>query len=304
MRIFILSLLILPFFFIPEISFAQLVPCNGPDCGTCELVQLGNNILQWLVSIMAVICALIIVFAGFKMVTSAGNSGKISEAKGMMANTLIGFIILLAAWLIVDTVMKMFVNQSVVGPWNQIECILATAPVGTPPGSGGTVTPVPGACTIPLLTPVTDPEALQMEGGATVVWPTNTQLKACVKKFTGIVGGTVTSAYRPQAYQTHLFEIKDRWCTQKLQSNSDSACSQLRSSVAGEVGKHFGSGWGCGAVAQNTSTHGAGTGVDISGIPHGSAAVLKAASDSCLSWPNYTNDAVHYNLTGGCTCPP
>jgi hypothetical protein len=304
MRVLILTLLILPLFLIPEISSAApLVPCNGPDCGTCELVKLGNNIITWLVSVMAVICALMIVFAGFKMVTSAGNSGEISKAKEMIANTLIGFVILLAAWLIIDTVMKMFVNQSVVGPWNQIECILATTPAGAPAGTGTvTVTPTPGACTVPALSPITDAEALQMEGGATVIWPTNTQLKACASKFIGTVGGSVTSAYRPQSYQTHLYEIRDRWCTQGLQSNIDSACSQIRSSVAGEVSKHFGSGWSCGAVAATNSTHGSGTGVDISGINQSSPTVIAAATASCLTWNNYSGDPYHYTLRSGCTC--
>ncbi len=304
MRILILTLLILPFFFIPETSFAApLVPCNGPDCGTCELVKLGNNIITWLVSVMAVICALVIVFAGFKMVTSAGNSGEITKAKEMIANTLIGFIILLAAWLIVDTIMKMFVNTSVVGPWNRIECIVATAPVGTTGGTGtGTVTPTPGICSVPALSPITDAEALQMEGGATVIWPTNTQLKACASKFVGMVGGSVTSAYRPQSYQTHLYEIRDRWCTLKLQSNTDSACSQLRSSVAAEVGKHFGSSWNCGAVAQSNSTHGTGMGVDVSGLNQSSAPVIAAATASCLVWNNFSGDPYHYTLKSGCTC--
>jgi len=257
---------------------------------------------------MAVICALIIVFAGFKMMMSAGNSGAVSAAKEMMVNTLVGFVILLSAWLIVDTVMKTFLRNGVLlGPWNEIQCVVQ--PTTTPPPPGGTIvvvpptptpTTTPNACTIPALTPITDALALQMEGGQTVIF-NNVTLQACVTKFIGMVGGTVTSAYRPPAYQTHLWEIRDRWCTRGLLSNTDSLCSTLKTSVSGEVQKHFGGSWSCGAVGQ-VSTHSSGVGVDISGPAHGTAPVQQAASESCLIWKNYPNDAVHYDLKSGCTC--
>ena len=118
------------------------------------------------------------------------------------------------------------------------------------------------------------------------------------------MGGNVTSAYRPQAYQTHLWEIRDRWCTKNLKSNTNSACSALKSTVSAEVTKHGLS--ACYPVAQFTSTHGAGTGVDISGvINQGSSATINIARAACLHWYGAA-DPVHYTLDltiSGCSCP-
>jgi hypothetical protein len=148
------------FFVMPEQTLAQgIVECGAKDdmCQTCDFIQLGNNILRWIIGVMSSVCAIVIVIAGFKMVMAGGNSGAISEARSMITNTLIGFIILLAAWLIVDTVMKTFVGDEIpgFGPWNEIECVTQpTQPPVTGPGTG-TVTPPTTATTTATTTPST-----------------------------------------------------------------------------------------------------------------------------------------------------
>ena len=124
------------FLLIPVFALAQepLVPCEGNACNTCHVIVLGNNILLWLIGISAAVIALVFVIGGLKMVMAGGNEGDITTAKKMMTNAIIGFVILLAAWLIVDTVLKVFLKGNDVeqegaasiegyGPWNQIECV-------------------------------------------------------------------------------------------------------------------------------------------------------------------------------------
>jgi hypothetical protein len=129
---------------------APLVPCEGATCQTCDLIKLGNNIVEWLVKIMATVCAIVVAVAGFKMVTAGGDSGAISEAREMITNVVVGFIMLLSAWLVIDTVMKMFLSDTVTqfGPWHQIECVFQ--PEGGAKTPTGTTTPpivaVPGVC--------------------------------------------------------------------------------------------------------------------------------------------------------------
>jgi hypothetical protein len=345
-----------------------LVPCSGPDCQACHFVELGQNIITWFISIMASIIALVFAIGGFKMLTSAGDTGAVSDAKSMMTNSVIGFVILLSAWLIVNTIMVNIVPSGQLGngSWFSIQCVAqpARSPAPTPKtptdgptdacaeasdpeacvceARGGALNLNTGeceggivdqcaetenpaacecearggalgsdgtcagggetACAIPPLSPVTDPAAQQLESNP-VVW-TNTApgLQACVNKFIAKVGGTVTSAYRPPAYQTHLAEIRDRWCSKNLRSNTEEACSALKSTISAEVQKHFGGNWNCGAVASTNSTHSSGNGVDISGINHSSPSVQAAASESCLTWNNYPNDPWHYTLKSGCTC--
>lgn len=230
----------------------------------------------------------------------------VSKVKGILLHAITGIVIALAGWLIVDAVMAVLYNQDTpiagckLGVWSSF-IILGNAPTCL---AQQDVALVPGTCSVPALTPITDPLALQMEGGQTVIWTnTDPQLQKCANKFISQVGGSVSSAYRPQAYQTHLWEIRDRWCTQGLQSNSSSSCSSVKSAVSAEVTNHFGLKWDCGAVSTKGSSHSAGTGVDISGISNPeSVAVLQTASSSCLTWPNYSGDPYHYNLQPNCTC--
>jgi hypothetical protein len=118
MRTFILFLLLLT----PGVTLAALVPCSGPDCNVCSLVALGQHILTFLIEIGVAIAAIGFAVAGYYMVTSGGDPGQVTKARTIFTNVLIGFIILLAAWLIVDTVMKMLVDNQKLGPWNELIC--------------------------------------------------------------------------------------------------------------------------------------------------------------------------------------
>lgn len=93
---------------------------------------MGNTILLWLIGVLFALFAVFIFMAGVKLVTSGGNPEAKSAAKASFTNALIGILIVLAAWIMIDTVMKGLVvgdgDLSVVGgtgfgPWNQIQCV-------------------------------------------------------------------------------------------------------------------------------------------------------------------------------------
>lgn len=108
------------------VTAAGLVPCGGagePQCQACDVTKLINNVVAWLVIILSIVASILIVMAGFKLVTSGGNSAAKTAAKETFTNIFIGFLIILASWLLVDTVMKALVNQQAYGMWNQIQCI-------------------------------------------------------------------------------------------------------------------------------------------------------------------------------------
>lgn len=138
MRRYFLTFALFIFLVFPFVSDAGLVPCGGAGqdmCQTCHFIELGNNVLQWFIGVMASVCALVVAVAGFKMVTAGGNTGAIESAKGMITNVIVGFVILLAAWLIVDTVIKIFISKDGeipgYGPWNEIQCVDQPAPTPT-----------------------------------------------------------------------------------------------------------------------------------------------------------------------------
>jgi hypothetical protein len=140
LSIFLLTSLI----FLPYLVGAEsLVPCDEVkrQCQACDFITLATRIIKFLISIMAMLCAIVVAVAGFKIVTSGGEAGAITEARAMITNVVIGFVILLTAWLIVDTVIKLFIGGNY-GPWNNIDCVIQpTGLAGTPGGSvtgGGT----------------------------------------------------------------------------------------------------------------------------------------------------------------------
>ena len=106
-----------------------VVPCDGPDCNFCSLIQLADNLIDFAVGLLAVLSAIMFAYAGFLMVTASDNEGKLSQANEIFRNVVIGIIITLAAWLIVDTVMKLLIaddqgkaGYTSLGPWNEIDC--------------------------------------------------------------------------------------------------------------------------------------------------------------------------------------
>lgn len=120
----------------PTVVAAQngFVTCAGLDCQFCHLVSTGQNVLNWLVLIMAVVAGLLFAYAGLTLVTSAGNRTAQEKARNIFNNVIIGYLIVLAGWLLIDTTFKMLVNQDMladgaeIGPWNRVVCVAQPTP--------------------------------------------------------------------------------------------------------------------------------------------------------------------------------
>lgn len=128
--IFVLTLLVVSLaVMFPSVTLAVdpggLVTCSGPeDCNFCTFIQMVSVIISWLFGFLVLVAVLLIVFAGFKLVVSAGNPSAMTAAKGMISNVIIGFVIVMAAWLIVDTLMKTLANPGAkidIGMWNELD---------------------------------------------------------------------------------------------------------------------------------------------------------------------------------------
>ncbi len=301
MRSLITAFIIIFSIFLPSVSMAAgLVPCGGynadgssePPCQACHFVQLLENVSDWFVIISTVIFAILFVYAGMKLVTSGGNPEAKSAAKKVIMNAFIGFVIVLAAWILIDTGMRALLDDARwTAPWNTISCTAArpaaTAPTPTTPTTPST------SCT--PLTPLTDPLALSMESGTTVIWDnTDPGLRNCAQSFAASAGGTITSVYRPQQYQDHLREIHSRWCG-GLSTNTDPSCASVRADVSAEFSRH---GLNCSWPVAVNSNHTGGLAVDIS-FPSGNPGTSATYN---LTWFG-SGDPVHYTFSAGATCP-
>lgn len=111
------AIVILPtiLLFVPFIGQAAgLVPCGGPGeemCNTNFAVSFANGLISYLITLLGVIAVIVLVYSGFKMVLSAGNESEWKAAKERFTNIVIGIVIILAAWLVVDTVLKILTDK-------------------------------------------------------------------------------------------------------------------------------------------------------------------------------------------------
>lgn len=151
----------------PVDAAGLVASCDGPTCSACHLVDMINRLIVWVIGILIVLFGLMLAYAGFNLVTSAGNPGALTAAKDMFVNVIIGLIIILASWLIVDTIIRgLGVTDARGGPfpWSRVECWVQNQPYpgdpasnpGAPPltsAGGQPVTPVPtcvGQACVPL----------------------------------------------------------------------------------------------------------------------------------------------------------
>ena len=113
----------------PIISFAAWVPgqpivpaCGleseagmGPRTPPCNfnfLVILIGNIISFLVYAGILIAVAMFAYAGFKYLTAGSDTGQIKAAREIFFNVGIGLIIVLVAWLIVDTIFTALVPSA------------------------------------------------------------------------------------------------------------------------------------------------------------------------------------------------
>jgi len=114
----------------PALAVAQIIPHIVPEkcrasaattCGICDIAQLVQNVINAGIYIAIFLSAVLFAYAGWQYITAGGQEGKATEAKKIFWNVGIGLVLVLGAWLIVDLIMKMLVNQSALfGPWNEI----------------------------------------------------------------------------------------------------------------------------------------------------------------------------------------
>jgi hypothetical protein len=84
-----------------------LVPaCPAEGCGFNEFMELINNVIKFLLFTIATpLAALVFVYAGIMLITAGGDSGKMTTAKKILLNLVVGYLIALSAWLVINTIL-------------------------------------------------------------------------------------------------------------------------------------------------------------------------------------------------------
>lgn len=107
-------------------------PLQGKD-----LIHLINHIIEYAVYLTIFVATIMFAYAGFLYVTAAARTENHQKARSVFSSVLIGFVIVISAWLIVDIILTVFTDKDF-GFWVDIDCgDFAEAVV--PPQAPGTV---------------------------------------------------------------------------------------------------------------------------------------------------------------------
>ena len=89
-------------------GWKPLIVCDGIQdrCDFNDLIELIQNGIYDMVLFSTLVVVAMLCYAGFTWLTSGGNKGKHDRAKGMLWNVVIGYVWILAAWIIVYTISK------------------------------------------------------------------------------------------------------------------------------------------------------------------------------------------------------
>ncbi|MFZ6689121.1 D-alanyl-D-alanine carboxypeptidase family protein [Undibacterium sp. SXout11W] len=150
-------------------------------------------------------------------------------------------------------------------------------------------------CPIDPLKPITDPEAIRMENGENVILDklsaqTQTALN-CLKEEVAKAKGSVsvTSAYRPQAYQDHLYEIFVKRGILDSGFKNFAQCKDLYKNIQTESKKHM-----LKDRVGETSRHSSGRAFDANWSGVSDTDIDAGAKKCALSRPFPVDDPVHF----------
>jgi len=107
------------------------------------------RIINFAIMIASLFGTLMFMWAGYLMVTAAGNHHKISESKSIFKNVAIGVVITLSGFMIVDAVMQMLLDPAYFqgAPWEEIQCVPQPVTTRAPEVAPGSTVVIGGGST-------------------------------------------------------------------------------------------------------------------------------------------------------------
>lgn len=118
--------------FIPSFSAVNAQGANTPDSCTTDCARNGLNavgqafpqssanvtdlpslikkIIDWALYFAAIVAVIMIIYGGFIYMTSAGDSSKAGKGRSTLVNALIGLVMIVLSYLVVQVVYNFLVN--------------------------------------------------------------------------------------------------------------------------------------------------------------------------------------------------
>lgn len=291
-------------FFGPIIS--QECTCPGTQApGWGCVLETIRVLMNFAIAIACAVATLVVAYAGLLFIGSASNPEMKSKARTVLINAVIGMLIVLSAWLIIDFIMSKLYNPGAFGPWNSLlysdgrdMCI--EAGVTQSLFTGPNVTALPGDTTSPgstappassggggdRCTPIPASQLASFPSGASANGP-HTALPDTVQRFMSMraaaardgVDLKITSAYRSPSDQVNAWNANG--CNVV---NGHAVCRVRTAAIPCSLGGHG-------------SNHSLGTAVDIR-LNSGAYAWLRAHAANYGFYNALPNDLVHWSSTG------
>jgi hypothetical protein len=101
-------------------------PNSAVGCNLCHLGELMQNIINFLILGFAVpLAAAMFAYAGILYTTAGSNTSRITKAHKIFKNVLIGFLIAISGWLVINTILTVAFDKSFFNgrEWFQIQCV-------------------------------------------------------------------------------------------------------------------------------------------------------------------------------------
>ena len=113
---------VLPTLLLPAAAMAQLSEAQtdleavgtaiGTDATSSDLPTLIGNIISVILSVLGIVFVVLVVYAGFLYLTAAGDDSKVKKAKTLLTQSIIGLVIIVAAYAISSFVIDSLVTIS------------------------------------------------------------------------------------------------------------------------------------------------------------------------------------------------
>jgi len=118
LRIITISIFVF-IFLTPFIVFADatttgiLPPCVSSPTGCVfnDFLTLAQNIIDFVLKISVTVAVIMFTWAGILYLTASGDKGNIEKAHKIFTSVLIGFIIVISAWLIINTIANALLDK-------------------------------------------------------------------------------------------------------------------------------------------------------------------------------------------------
>jgi len=119
------SFAVLFIFFAPVLAetnsnLGDIIPCEGNECGVCDIFKLISNVIKFAAfTVAAPLAGIIMAYGGFKLITAGGNESDRSKGTNAIWAAVWGILITFGAYVIVNAIIGGLAGNSFSESWYQ-----------------------------------------------------------------------------------------------------------------------------------------------------------------------------------------